>query len=80
MADNPAFLAEKIRMARTVDGLQQDQRLVPYRNIGDLLLQQLERYDQKTFLIYYSDDGHRDELSYQEFCEDVARFSFDRTS
>jgi acyl-CoA synthetase (AMP-forming)/AMP-acid ligase II len=73
MDDRSALLAERIRMARTVDGLHQDQRLVPYRNIGDLLLQQLERYDQKPFLIYYPDDGYREEVSYQEFGEDVAR-------
>ncbi len=66
-------LQEKIHQARSVDGVAVTEPMVPYRNIGDLLEQQTERYDQKPFLIYYSDEGPRREYSYREFYEEVCK-------
>jgi len=47
--------------------------MLPYRNIADLLGQQVDRHEQKPFLIFYSDEGTRKELSYREFFEEVSK-------
>jgi long-chain acyl-CoA synthetase len=64
---------DKILGAQTVDGIPPSEPMVPYRNIGELLERQVERYEQKPFLIFYSDDGPRREYSYREFYEEVCR-------
>ncbi len=66
-------LQEKIHTAQTAHTIPPDEPMVSYRNIGDLLEQQVERYDQKPFLIFYEEDGHRHEMSYTEFFEDAGR-------
>ncbi len=66
-------LQEKIVQARSVAGRSATEPLVPYKNIADLLEQQTERYDQKPFLVFYSDEGPRKEYSYREFYEEVCK-------
>ena len=73
MAELPDSLAEKIRHAQSVDGVSPAEPMVPYPNIGDLLIQQVDRNEQKPFLIFYDDGGGRKEYSYREFFEEVAR-------
>ena len=47
--------------------------LVPFKNIAELLEQQTARYQEKPWLIFYSDDGERSEYSYSEFYELVCK-------
>ena len=47
--------------------------MVPYVNIGDLLQEQVERYEHKPFLIFYGEDGKRSESSFTDFYEEVCR-------
>lgn len=60
---------DRIRSARAVQGVPSNEPMVPYRNIGDLLERQTDRLEQQCFLVFYSDDGQRLELSYREFFE-----------
>jgi acyl-CoA synthetase (AMP-forming)/AMP-acid ligase II len=64
---------EHIQSARSVQGVPVSEPMVPYRNIGDLLERQTDRLEQKCFLVFYSDDGQRLELSYREFLEQVCQ-------
>ncbi len=73
MSDLSSPLLEKLHQARSVGGIPFTEPLVPYANIGELLARQAEAYEQKTFLIYYSDGGRRTELSYREFYEEACR-------
>ena len=73
MSDLPSTTLQRILEAQTVVGVPPSEPLVPYRNIGDLLDQQVEAYDQKPFLIFYSDDGPRLEYSYRELYEEVCK-------
>ena len=73
MPDLPPPLLEKIHQARSVGDVPFTEPLVPYANIGDLLDRQTEAYEDKPFLIFYSDEGRRTELSYREFYEEACR-------
>jgi acyl-CoA synthetase (AMP-forming)/AMP-acid ligase II len=73
MSELSSTTQEKILEAQTAYGVPSDQPMVPYRNIGALLEEQSDKYEQKPFLIFYSDDGHRKEFSYREFFEEVCR-------
>jgi acyl-CoA synthetase (AMP-forming)/AMP-acid ligase II len=73
MSALPPALIEKLHRARSVGDVPFTEPLVPYANIGDLLARQAEAYEEKPFLIYYSDGGRRTELSYREFYEEVCR-------
>jgi long-chain acyl-CoA synthetase len=73
MSTLPAPLLEKIRNAQTVSGVLPSEPMVPYANIGQLLAEQAETREEKPFLIFYSDEGHRKEYSYREFFEEVCR-------
>lgn len=73
MADLPALLKEKIFRAQTVNGIPPTEPMVPYPNIGALLERQTDRYEERPFLIFYSDEGYRKEYSFREFSEDVHR-------
>jgi long-chain acyl-CoA synthetase len=63
----------RIAEAQSFDGTPSSQVIVPYGNIGALLLTQVDRYENKAYLIYYDDDGGRHEFSYREFYEEVSR-------
>ncbi|HUI66243.1 MAG TPA: class I adenylate-forming enzyme family protein [Bacteroidota bacterium] len=73
MSEESTVLQEKIDRARTVGGVPVQESLVPYRNIGELLAAQADAYEDKAFLVYYSEDGHRTEISYREFFEEVCK-------
>jgi len=46
---------------------------LPWRNLGHLLEHQVDQDEQKVFLIYYSTEGQRKELTYREFHEEASR-------
>lgn len=73
MPSLPDGLQVRIDNARSVRGIPYTEPMVPYKNIGSLLLDQTEKYEDRPFLIFYSDEGHRQEYSYREFYEEVCR-------
>ncbi|MEW6510164.1 MAG: class I adenylate-forming enzyme family protein [Bacteroidota bacterium] len=73
MPDLPPALQENIRRARSLEGVPHGEPMVTCRNIAELLAGHADRYEEKPFLIYYSDDGRRSEYSYREFYEEVCR-------
>ncbi len=73
MADLSPSLRQHIANAQTVNGIPPGEPMVPYRNIGALLLERTEKYEEKPFLIFYSDEGYRKEYSYCEFYEEVSK-------
>ena len=66
-------LREKILHARNTDSLPRSEPIASYRNIGALLEGHGDRYEEKIFLISYSDNGHRKEFTYGEILEEVRR-------
>jgi acyl-CoA synthetase (AMP-forming)/AMP-acid ligase II len=69
-----------IYKAHIKDGISPDIRKVPFRNIRDVLSLHAKTSPQKIFLIYYDDDGNRDELTYAEFnarVHQVANFLYE---
>ena len=73
MSDLSEGLLDKILQAQSVDGTLPTQPMIPYKNIGDLLEQQVDKHEQKAFLIFYDDAGRRKEYSYREFHEETSR-------
>ncbi|HEX9658009.1 MAG TPA: class I adenylate-forming enzyme family protein [Bacteroidota bacterium] len=73
MTDLPPGLLQKILQGQTVDGVPPSDPIVSYANIGSLLETQVERYEDKIFLIFYDDGGHRKEFSYRELYEEVCK-------
>jgi len=73
MPELPGPLQEKINSAQTVNGVSPAESLVPHRSIHALLEDQVDRYEQKPFLVFYSDEGYRKEYSYREFYEEVCK-------
>ena len=69
----PDNLQARINNARSLNGISHTEPMVSYKNIGSLLLDQTEKYEDRPFLIFYTDDGHRQEYSYREFYEEVCR-------
>ena len=59
LAGLPPETTERIRSARSVQGIPSSEPMVPYRNIGDLLERQTDRQEQQCFLVFCSDDGQR---------------------
>ena len=53
--------------AHIKDGMPQEKRKTPFRNIRDLLSLHSKVSGGKTFLIFYDADGQRQALSYAEF-------------
>ena len=66
-SDMDALTAENLYQAHIKDGVPQEMRKVPYRNIRDVLSLQSKSSPRKIFLIYYDGDGTRQQLSYAEF-------------
>lgn len=73
MSSSSVSLQAKILAAQSVNGIPFTEPMVPYRNIGALLTEQVEKYEQKPFLIFYSDEGYRKEYSFREFYEEVCK-------
>lgn len=66
-SDTDSLTAANIYQAHLKDGIPQESRKVPFRNIRDLLSMHSKTSGQKPFLIYYDEDNSRQELSYAEF-------------
>lgn len=62
-----------ILSARTVCGIPPFVYQVPFKNIGDLLRDRAEKYGNKPWLIFYSDEEGRSEYLYQQFQELVCK-------
>lgn len=73
MADTPLPLFERMERAHSIAGLSPTEPMLPFRSIRELLDERADRYDQQPFLIFHSDEGTRNELSYAEFHEEVCR-------
>ena len=65
--DMDSLTEANIYQAHIKDGLPQEKRKVPFRNIRDLLSLHSKTSGGKTFLIYYGADDERQALSYGEF-------------
>ncbi|MEO8167987.1 MAG: class I adenylate-forming enzyme family protein [bacterium] len=73
MSSLPDLLQARIDNARSVNGVPHTDPMAAHSNIASLLLEQSEKYEDRPFLIFYSDDGHRREYSYREFNEEVCK-------
>lgn len=73
MKSENSVLQSKILQAHTVNGIPPTEYQVPYSNIGHLIKTQVEKYSDKTFLIFYSDETGRHEYSYKQFYELVCK-------
>jgi acyl-CoA synthetase (AMP-forming)/AMP-acid ligase II len=62
-------LLENMSHARSLEGPPQ----TPYRNIGELLVEQADRLEDLPFLIYYGEETPRKEFSFRDFYEEVCR-------
>ena len=69
---DPAML-ETIARARSLNDLPIGDAGLPFRSLGHLLEEQADAHEQKIFLIYYSAEGQRREITYREFYEEVCR-------
>ena len=67
MKDIDSRTAANLYQAHIKDGVPQEMRKVPYRNIRDLLSMHSKTSGGKTFLIYYDANNERQALTYAEF-------------
>ena len=65
--DMDSLTVANLYQAHIKDGLPQEKRKTPFRNIRDLLSLHSKTSSGKTFLIYYDADDERQALSYGEF-------------
>ena len=75
-----AVTEANIRQAHVKDGVPQEMRKVPHRNIRDVLSMHSKASGNKPYLIHYDEDGAREELSYAEFnarVHQAANFMYD---
>lgn len=71
--DHGTAVQDNINRARSLRDAPVTDPAFPYRNLGQLLEEQVERNEQKVFLIYYSEEGQRREVTYHEFFEEACR-------
>ncbi len=62
-----ARMADNLYQAHIKDGVPQEMRKVPFRNLRDLLSLHTKTSPAKTFLIHYDGDGQRETYSFAEF-------------
>ena len=62
-----SLTAANIYQAHIKDGVPQEHKKVPFRNIRDLLSLHTKTSGDKTFLIYYDENNRAQRLSYAEF-------------
>src|SRR5512133_38784 len=60
-------LLELIASARSVEGRSFDQLNVPFNSIGQMLSERAGRSPEKTWIVFYDEDGSRSELTYAAF-------------
>ena len=81
MADSlDPIVIENIHQAHMKDGVPPELRRVPFRNIRDVLSLHAKTSSRNTYLIYYDDDGNREEYTYAEFnarVHQVANFLYE---
>ena len=73
MSDLPEATSRNILDAHMLAEQPVSEPLIPYDSIADLLDRQVEKYEDKPFLIFYPEDGRRREYSYREFHEQVCK-------
>ncbi|MEP7218333.1 MAG: class I adenylate-forming enzyme family protein, partial [Bacteroidota bacterium] len=66
-------LHELLQQARSVRGIPFSDLALPFSSLGDLLAEQTRRTPEKTWLIFYDENGSRSELSYAAFTKLVRR-------
>ncbi len=64
---------QTIAQARSLHSAPITDPSLPYRSLGHLLEDQVDQHEQKVFLIYYSTEGQRREITYREFLEEACR-------
>lgn len=64
---NPLFSAHSIR------GIPPSEIMIPYPSIRSLLESQVSRYGDKTFVVFYSREGNKSELTYHQFFTRVSQ-------
>ncbi len=73
MSDLSLETLGRIESSRTVMGIPPGEPMVPYSSIADLLARQADRFEDKPFMVFYSDEGQRKEHTYREFHEEACR-------
>ena len=73
MTGSNSSLSERIREARTLNGVSPEEPLTAYPSIGAVLREQADQREDQTFLVAYTEDGQRREYTYAEFLEQVSR-------
>lgn len=66
-------LQHRIDHARSVRDIPFQELRLPYTSFGDLLARQASAYPDKSFLIFYDEDGSRTRYTYPEFAVLVQR-------
>ena len=67
-------LNPNIFKGRTACGIPPTEYQVPYKNIGELLKKQVEKYGNKTWMVFYPDENEvRRTYTYKEFYELVCK-------
>ncbi|NIM20452.1 MAG: AMP-binding protein [Candidatus Latescibacteria bacterium] len=64
---------ERIRHARDLADVPHDNRLVEFKNIGELLLTRASELGGEEFLVYLPDSGERQAFTYDEFYRRVCQ-------
>lgn len=72
---------ENLAAAHEVHGVAPQQRMAPWRNFRHLIALQARVSPDKSFLIYYDENGQRSEFSFARFCarvQQTAQFLHDQ--
>jgi long-chain acyl-CoA synthetase len=67
--------ASLIHHARSTSTRPHENRMVPYRSIGELLSKRAVEHPGKNWLTFYTDDGKNQEFTYREFEESALRMA-----
>jgi long-chain acyl-CoA synthetase len=66
-------LQQLIARARSVRGVPFTDLHLPFNSLGDLLTQRQESFPDKSYLIFYDEDGRRTEMTYAAFAGSVRK-------
>src|ERR1041384_381651 len=64
-------LQQLIDQARSVRGIPFQELQLPFTSLGELLARRRELTPDKTYLVFYDEDGSRSEFSYDSFARQV---------
>jgi long-chain acyl-CoA synthetase len=73
MPESSETLHGKIRAAQSVGGVPPGEAPLPSKTVGDLLARRADTYEEKPYLIFYAEDGHRREIGYRDLYESASR-------